>query len=50
MKSIKSRAKNVMKPIKSHAKNVIHVVKSRAKNVIHAQTILAYKLTALLQK
>lgn len=50
MKSIKSRAKNVMKPIKSHAKNVIHVVKSRAKNVIHAQTILAYKLTALLKK
>lgn len=39
-----------MKPIKTRAENVINVVKSRAKNVIHAQTILAYKLTALLQK
>lgn len=50
MKPIKTRAENVMKPIKSRAENVINVVKSRAKNVIHAQTILAYKLTALLQK
>lgn len=50
MKPIKTRAENVIKPIKSRAENVINVVKSRAKNVIHAQTILAYKLTALLQK